>query len=70
MAAGILHGAAGAVANLVLVARNLIGSGAPVFLTGGDAPRLATVLPPDCRNVFPTLVLEGLAIATREWTPK
>jgi len=69
MAAGILHGAAGAVANLVLVARNLIGRDAPVFLTGGDALRLAAFQPPDCRNVFPNLVLEGLAIATREWTP-
>jgi type III pantothenate kinase len=68
IAAGILHGAAGAVANLVIVASEIVGSDAAVFLTGGDAARLAEFLPPDCRDVSPDLVLEGLAIAYREWS--
>ena len=68
IAAGILHGAAGAVANLIIVASEVVGSDAAVFLTGGDAARLAEFLPPDCRDVTPDLVLEGLAIAYREWS--
>ena len=68
IAAGILHGAAGAVANLIIVASEVVGSDAAVFLTGGDATRLAEFLPPDCRDVTPDLVLEGLAIAYREWS--
>jgi len=68
IAAGILHGAAGAVANLIIVASEVVGSDAAVFLTGGDAARLAEFLPPDCRDVMPDLVLEGLAIAYREWS--
>ena len=68
IAAGLLHGAAGAVANLIIVASEVVGSEAAVFLTGGDAARLAEFLPPDCRDVTPDLVLEGLAIAYREWS--
>jgi len=68
IAAGILHGAAGAVANLIIVASEVVGSEAAVFLTGGDAARLAEFLPPDCRDVTPDLVLEGLAFAYREWS--
>ncbi|MBM4018957.1 MAG: type III pantothenate kinase [Planctomycetes bacterium] len=66
IAAGILHGTGGAVATLVLLAGKLLGGNAAVLLTGGDAPRLARFLPPDCGKVFPDLVLEGLAIAYRE----
>ena len=70
MAAGILHGVTGAVANLIIVAGEVVGEDARVFLTGGDAPRLAAFLPLDCREVHPDLVLEGMAIAFREWKQK
>ncbi len=66
IAAGLLHGTAGAVANLIIVASEVVGESARVFLTGGDAPRVANFLPPDCREVSPDLVLDGLAIAYRE----
>jgi type III pantothenate kinase len=70
IAAGLLHGTAGAVANLILVAAEVAGEGASIFLTGGDAPRVARFLPPDCREVSPDLVLEGLMIAYREGSQK
>jgi type III pantothenate kinase len=70
IAAGILHGAAGAVANLILGAAEIVGDDARIFLTGGDAPRVARRLPPDCREISPDLVLEGLMIAYREWVSK
>jgi type III pantothenate kinase len=65
--AGIVSGAAGAVCNLISAARTVVGPAARVILTGGDARRLAGFLPKDCRDVQPTLVLEGLVIAYREW---
>ena len=67
MAAGIFHGAAGAVAALVAGARQRVGAAAPVILTGGDAPRLVDLLPADCRTTVPDLVMEGLVLAFREW---
>ena len=67
IAAGVIHGAAGAVANLISGARQVMGAEARVILTGGDAARLAEHLPPDCRELVPDLVLEGLVIAYREW---
>jgi len=66
IAAGILHGATGAVANLVAAASATVGEGATVLLTGGDAERITPLLPPDCQEVVPDLVLEGLAIAYHE----
>ncbi len=66
IATGLLHGTAGAVANLIIAASGVVGENARVFLTGGDAARVANFLPPDCREVSPDLVLEGLAIAYRE----
>lgn len=68
MIAGILSGAAGAVLELVRSARSAVGAEARVFLTGGDARRLTGLLPHDCCEVVPNLVLEGLAIAYGEWT--
>ena len=67
IAVGIRRGAAGAVAGLIAAARQTVGPGARVVLTGGDAERLAEFLPPDCRLTFPNLVLEGLVFAYREW---
>jgi type III pantothenate kinase len=66
IAAGILHGATGAVANLVIVAGMTLGEDAAVLLTGGDAERIAAFLPSDCQEVCPDLVLEGLVIAYHE----
>jgi len=66
IAAGVIHGAAGAAANLIRGARQVIGAEARVILTGGDAVRVVDHLPPDCRQVLPDLVLEGLVIAYRE----
>jgi type III pantothenate kinase len=66
IAAGLLHGAAGAVAALVAGARAAVGAKAPVLLTGGDAALLAPHLPSDMRHVQPNLVLEGLVLAWRE----
>jgi type III pantothenate kinase len=63
IAAGLLHGTAGAVSNLIIVAGEVVGSDAQIFLTGGDAARVAAFLPPDCRDISPDLVLEGLLIA-------
>jgi type III pantothenate kinase len=63
IAAGLLHGTAGAVSNLIIVASEVVGSGAKIFLTGGDAARVAAFLPSDCRDISPDLVLEGLLIA-------
>jgi len=63
IAAGLLYGATGAVANLIIVASETVGEEAAVLLTGGDAERIAPLLPPDCQEVLPDLVLEGLAIA-------
>jgi type III pantothenate kinase len=67
IAAGVIHGAAGAVTGLIDGARRVVGAGAKVVLTGGDAARVAAHLPPDCREVRPDLVLEGLLVAYREW---
>jgi type III pantothenate kinase len=66
IAAGLLYGATGAVANLISTARETVGEDAAVMLTGGDAERIAPLLPPDCQEVLPNLVLEGLAIAYHE----
>jgi type III pantothenate kinase len=66
IAAGLLYGATGAVANLISAARETVGEDAAVMLTGGDAERIAPLLPPDCQEVLPDLVLEGLAIAYHE----
>jgi len=66
IAAGVLRGAAGAVAALIEGMRKTVGRRAPVLLTGGDAPRLVPYLPSDCRDVVPNLVLEGLVIAYGE----
>jgi len=66
IAAGLLHGVTGAVANLVIVASQTVGEDAAVLLTGGDAERIAALLPSDCQEVVPDLVLEGLAIAYHE----
>jgi len=66
IAAGILHGATGAVANLIVAAGGIVGENAAVLLTGGDAERIAPLLPPHCQEVVPDLVLEGLAIAYHE----
>jgi type III pantothenate kinase len=63
MAAGVLRGAAGAVA----APREVVGADAPVLVTGGAADRLKEYLPPDCRTVTADLVLEGLVIAYRQW---
>jgi type III pantothenate kinase len=65
MAGGILHGAGGAVERLVAEARAVVGPAARVLVTGGDAARVAPHLPDDCREIVPTLVLEGLIAA---WT--
>jgi type III pantothenate kinase len=67
IAAGVIHGAAGAVTGLIDGARRVVGPGAKVVLTGGDAARVAAHLLPDCREVRPDLVLEGLLVAYREW---
>jgi type III pantothenate kinase len=67
ISAGVLRGAAGAVAALVTGARIGLGPKAPVFMTGGGAERIRAFLPPDFGQIVPTLVLEGLVIAYREW---
>lgn len=67
IAAGVLRGAAGAVAALVAAARGVVGADAPVLVTGGAAERLKDLLPPDCRTIVPNLVLEGLVTAYRQW---
>ena len=41
IAAGLLHGTAGAVANLVIAASQVVGEDARIFLTGGGAARVA-----------------------------
>ena len=51
MIAGVLSGAAGAVTNLIAQARKVVGEKAHVFLTGGDAKRLAGLLPRDCCDI-------------------
>lgn len=66
IAAGLVHGAAGAVARLIDAARERLGAAARVILTGGDAARIAPLLAPDCRDVRPNLVLEGLVTAYLE----
>ena len=66
VAAGLVHGAAGAVAALIRGARQTVGAKAAVILTGGGAGRLAGLLPTDCRQVQPDLVLEGLILSYRE----
>lgn len=63
IAAGVLRGGAGAVTALIASAREAVGCGAPVVLTGGDAERIADLLPPDCRMIVPNLVIEGLIAA-------
>lgn len=67
IAAGLVHGMAGAVTALIAGARLKVGAAAPVILTGGGAARLAPHLPADCRAVRENLVLEGLVIAYRAW---
>jgi type III pantothenate kinase len=66
IAAGVLIGAAGAVAALVAQMRRTVGPGAPVLVTGGGAARIVAHLPADCRRIVPDLVLEGLVAAYRE----
>ncbi|HUU10737.1 MAG TPA: type III pantothenate kinase [Phycisphaerae bacterium] len=66
IAAGLVHGAAAAVARLIDAARDTVGIPARVILTGGDAARIAPLLAPDCRDVRPNLVLEGLVTAYLE----
>jgi len=70
ISAGIIRGTAGAVAALIQEMRQTVGSGAPVFLTGGTAPWIAPHLSPDCRRIFPNLVLEGLVLAYRQSRPQ
>jgi type III pantothenate kinase len=67
MIAGVLSGAAGAVTNLIAQARKVVGDRAHVFLSGGDAKRLAGLLPRDCCDIAANLVLEGLILAYRGW---
>lgn len=60
VAAGTLHGLAGAVERLIDKHRHALGEPMAVFLTGGDAPALAAHL---CVKAMPVpdLVLKGLA---------
>lgn len=63
--AGVWEGVVGAVRHLVACVRAELGGDAPLFLTGGDARRLAAALP-EARAVVDGLVLEGLVRAWRE----
>lgn len=60
VAAGTLHGLAGAVERLIDEHRHALGEPMAVFLTGGDAPALAAHLRVKAMPV-PDLVLKGLA---------
>lgn len=60
VAAGTLHGLAGAVERLVAGHRQALGEPLEIFLTGGDAPVLAAHLRVQA-TVVPDLVLKGLA---------
>ncbi len=60
VAAGTLFGLAGAVERLIGEYRRTLGESMEIFLTGGDAPILATRLPMKVTSV-PDLVLKGLA---------
>ncbi len=60
VAAGVLFGLAGAVERLIGEYRQALGDTMEVFLTGGDAPRLAPRLRVKVTPV-PDLVLKGLA---------
>lgn len=65
VAAGTLHGLAGAVERLIEEHRRSLGPALEVFLTGGDAP----VLGPRLRlavTMVPDLVLQGLARMTED----
>jgi len=70
ISAGLIRGTAGAVAALIREMRQTVGSGVPVFLTGGTAPWIAPHLSPDCRRIVPNLVLEGLVLAYRQSRPQ
>ncbi|MHB8536132.1 MAG: type III pantothenate kinase [Sulfuricaulis sp.] len=60
VAAGVLFGLAGAVERLIDEYRRTLGGNMEIFLTGGDAPRLAPRLRVTVTPV-PDLVLKGLA---------
>jgi type III pantothenate kinase len=60
VAAGTLFGLAGAVERLIDEYRRTLGESMKVFLTGGDAPELATKLRA-AHTPVPDLVLKGLA---------
>jgi type III pantothenate kinase len=60
VAAGALFGLVGALENLIQEYRKTLGEGMQVFLTGGDAPRLAPRLK-EAVTQTPDLVLKGLA---------
>ncbi len=65
MRAGCFHAAAGGLSALVREAVATLGGGCDVFLTGGDAARLAEALAwCDDLQVVDTLTLEGLQLAS------
>jgi len=63
--AGILHGTSAAIEGLIRDARWIVGSRAPVFVTGGDVMNIFPYVTDRFRNWcrYPDLVLEGLGIA-------
>jgi len=61
VAAGTLHGLAGAIDHIVSEQGRLVGEGFQVLLTGGDATALSPLLT-RAHQLVPDLVLEGLAL--------
>ena len=63
--AGILRGTGAAIEGLVRDARRIVGSRAPVFVTGGDVMNILPSVPDRLRSRcgYPDLVLEGLGSA-------
>lgn len=61
---GLHYGLAGAIERLVAEGRNMLGSGTPVYLTGGAAEGLGSYLDLEVRRA-PDLVLDGVRLAAQ-----
>ncbi|MCA9269015.1 MAG: type III pantothenate kinase, partial [Planctomycetales bacterium] len=68
ISSGVYWGAVGAVERMCEEFRAVLGSAPQLYLTGGDAPRLALRFA-DARHV-PHLVLAGIALAAQRLTEK
>jgi type III pantothenate kinase len=62
VAGGTLQGLAGAIEHIVAAQRRVVGTSAPVVVTGGDAAALLPLLHLDHMSHAPDLVFNGLAI--------